>query len=237
MLHITKASKTFGSHVVLDQIDLKVEKNTILGLAGPSGGGKSTLLRCIQGLESLDSGSIQLSEKSGFMFQDFQLFPHLSVLDNLCYAQKIGKNSKDSEPIEGRAHKLLQSLGLADKALYFPHQLSGGQKQRVALARSLMMQPKILLCDEPSSGLDVATIDEVVSLLRSVRDFGLNLWRKDAAAHLAGHLGVTMIIASHDLDFLTALCDRIVILKGGSMVKDVQVKDLDKPIEILKAYY
>ncbi len=221
MLHITNASKTFGSHVVLDQIHLEVEKNSILGLAGPSGGGKSTLLRCIQGLESLDSGRIRLSGKSGFMFQDFQLFPHMTVLENLCYAPQMrGKSIKFSKAIETRAFKLLQSLGVADKAPCLPHQLSGGQKQRVALARSLMMEPQLLLCDEPSSGLDVATIGEVVSLLLSVRD-----------------LGVSMVIASHDLDFLTALCDRIVILKGGSIVKDVQVKDLDKPIEILKAYY
>ncbi len=225
MLHITKACKTFGSHVVLDQVDLKVEKNTILGLAGPSGGGKSTLLRCIQGLESLDSGSLQLEEKSGFMFQDFQLFPHMSVLENLSYAPsllcKTQKLLKDqSSTIHRQALKLLQDLGVGTKATSFPHQLSGGQKQRVALARSLMMSPKLLLCDEPSSGLDVATIADVVSLLRSVRD-----------------LGVSMIIASHDLDFLTALCNRIVVLKEGCIVADVLVKTLDKPIEILKAYY
>ena len=221
MLHITNASKTFGSHVVLDQINLQVEKNSILGLAGPSGGGKSTLLRCIQGLEYLDSGRIRLSEKSGFMFQDFQLFPHLSALENLCYAPKMrGKSVKFLKGVEMRAMKLLQSLGVADKALCLPHQLSGGQKQRVALARSLMMEPQLLLCDEPSSGLDVATIGDVVSLLLSVRD-----------------LGVSMVIASHDLDFLAALCDRIVVLKGGRMVADVQVQTLDNPIATLKAYY
>ncbi len=221
MLRITKASKTFGSHVVLDQIDLQVEKNSILGLAGPSGGGKSTLLRCIQGLESLDSGRIRLSEKSGFMFQDFQLFPHMTVMENLCYAPKMREKSmKFSKAVETRAFKLLQSLGVVDKALCLPHQLSGGQKQRVALARSLMMEPQLLLCDEPSSGLDVATIGDVVSLLLSVRD-----------------LGVSMVIASHDLDFLTALCDRIVVLKGGSIVADVQVQTLNNPIVTLKAYY
>jgi polar amino acid transport system ATP-binding protein len=221
MLHITNASKTFGSQVVLDQIHLKVEKNSILGLAGPSGGGKSTLLRCIQGLESLDSGRIRLSEKSGFMFQDFQLFPHMTVLENLCYAPTMRRKSIPfSKAIETRAFELLQSLGVVDKAVYLPHQLSGGQKQRVALARSLMMEPKLLLCDEPSSGLDVATIGDVVSLLLAVRD-----------------LGVSMVIASHDLDFLTALCDRIVVLKGGNMVADVQVQTLESPIATLKAYY
>lgn len=231
MLHITNASKTFGSHVVLDQINLQVEKNSILGLAGPSGGGKSTLLRCIQGLEYLDSGRIRLSEKSGFMFQDFQLFPHMTVMENLCYAPKKAiRQYKDwkqkklrpsfLEDIKKHADNLLHGLGLADKALYLPHQLSGGQKQRVALARSLMMEPQLLLCDEPSSGLDVATIGDVVSLLLSVRD-----------------LGVSMVIASHDLDFLTALCDRIVVLKGGRMVADVQVQTLESPIATLKAYY
>ncbi len=221
MLHITKAYKAFGSHTVLDQIDLQVEENSILGLAGPSGGGKSTLLRCIQGLESLDSGHIRHRVKSGFMFQDFQLFPHMSVLANLCYAPKARDKSEAlSKTIEAQALKLLKDLGVASKVSCLPHQLSGGQKQRVALARSLMMEPKLLLCDEPSSGLDVATIDDVVSLLRSVRA-----------------LGVGMIIASHDLDFLTALCDRIIVLKGGHMVADVEVRSLENPIAILKAYY
>lgn len=221
MLHITKACKTFGLTRVLDHIDLHVEKNSILGLAGPSGGGKSTLLRCIQDLECLDSGRIRLSAKSGFMFQDFQLFPHMTVLENLCYAPLIAsKKVKLATTLEARAIKLLQTLSVGDKTSCLPHQLSGGQKQRVALARSLMMEPQLLLCDEPSSGLDVATIGDVVSLLRSVRD-----------------LGVSMIIASHDLDFLTALCDRIVVLKGGRMVADVQVKALENPIAVLKDYY
>jgi polar amino acid transport system ATP-binding protein len=217
MLSINNAYKKFNSAVVLNNISLNIERHSIVGLAGPSGGGKSTLLRCIQKLESLDSGSIRFKEKSSFMFQDFQLFPHMKVLDNLTYAPRINRKSFDYNL---RAMHLLETLGIVDKADHFPFQLSGGQKQRVALARSLMMQPKLLLCDEPTSGLDVATIEDVVKLLFSIHD-----------------MGVSMIVASHDLDFLTKLTDRIIILKTGKIVSDVNTRDLENPIHYLKTFY
>jgi len=217
MLEINNACKNFGSVPVLNQISLQLEAQTVLGLAGPSGGGKSTLLRCIQNLETLDAGTINFVGKSGFMFQDFQLFPHMTVLQNLIYAPSLQNKAINHEE---QALTLLSSLGIADKASSYPEKLSGGQKQRVALARSLMMQPSLLLCDEPTSGLDLATIDEVISLLNSVKA-----------------LGVTMIIASHDLDFLSKMADRLVILKGGQLVADVQPKKLADPILYLKQYY
>ena len=217
MLAINEACKNFGSLSILNKVSLTLEDQMVLGLAGPSGSGKSTLLRCIQQLETLDSGSIHVAGKSGFMFQDFQLFPHMNVLQNLVYAPSLQNKTVNHEE---QAYALLKSLGISDKALAYPHRLSGGQKQRVALARSLMMKPSLLLCDEPTSGLDVATIDEVVSLLNSVKD-----------------LGVTIVIASHDLDFLCKMADRMVVLKDGQLVEDVIPKKLADPILNLKQYY
>jgi polar amino acid transport system ATP-binding protein len=167
----------------------------------------------------LDSGEIIFTGKSGFMFQDFQLFPHMTILENLVYAPNI-HHRKSIENHNNNAIKLLQNLGIVDKAECFPHQLSGGQKQRVALARSLMMQPEILLCDEPTSGLDVATIIDVVSLLSSIRD-----------------MKVTMIIASHDLDFITRIADRVILLKNATVAADVKLQDLENPIQYLKTFY
>ena len=237
MLHIANASKYFGSTPILNKLNLDLEPNTILGLAGPSGSGKSTLLRCIQQLEVLSSGTIKVAGKSGFMFQDFQLFPHMTVLKNLTYAPKLrlkamnagkknhslpGNNSTDGLPdslegIQEQALNLLTALGIADKLQCFPHQLSGGQKQRVALARSLMMHPSLLLCDEPTSGLDPAMIEEIIVLLQSVKA-----------------MGVTMVIASHDLTFITRVADRLVVLKGGELIADLNPTDVEQPIHYLK---
>lgn len=217
MLRLENASKFFGTTKVLDNISLEIAPGTITGLAGPSGGGKSTLLRCLQGLETLSSGTLHAQGARGFMFQDFQLFPHMNVLDNLIYAPKCHDEKADHK---GQARSLLESLGLLGKEKHFPHQLSGGQKQRVALARCLMMKPEYLLCDEPTSGLDVATIQDVVNLLKSVTN-----------------KGVTMIIASHDLDFLTQIADRIVVLSKGVLALDAHLKSMENPIGTLKNYY
>lgn len=217
MLQVNQVSKQFAAMPVLNQVSFTIETQTVVGLAGPSGGGKSTLLRCIQGLESLDSGEINCAGKMGFMFQDFQLFPHMTVLQNLIYAPKLQNKAVNHEE---SALQLLTSLGIAEKAKAYPEQLSGGQKQRVALARSLMMQPKVLLCDEPTSGLDLATIEDVIHLLNSIKS-----------------MGVTMIIASHDLDFLSKMADRIVVLKGGKLVADVKPNELIHPVHDLKKYY
>lgn len=217
MLKINKVSKNFGALKVLHQIDLEIDEKHIVGLAGSSGSGKSTLLRCIQGLETTDTGTIVTPGSSCFMFQDFQLFPHMTVLQNLIYAPKLHDKKGDHE---ARALHLLETLGIKNKANAYADELSGGQKQRVALARSLMINPKLLLCDEPTSGLDVATIMDVVSLLGTVRK-----------------LGVTMVIASHDLDFLTKIADRIIILKHGEIAFDAKPSELDDPIEHLKKFY
>lgn len=217
MLKISNLYKQFGDVAVLNNVNLEIKPGSILGLAGPSGGGKSTLLRCLQKLEKIDAGNIECKGKTGFMFQDFQLFPHMTVLQNIVYAPKL-KNKTNA--IQEKAISLLQNLSIESKLDHFPHQLSGGQKQRVALARSLMMEPEYLFCDEPTSGLDVATTQDVVTLLDSVRS-----------------MGVTMIIASHDLDFLTKIADRIVILKQGIIALDVDPKSYNEPIQQLKTFY
>ena len=217
MLKIIDVSKKFEDLQILDHINLVVENSKIIGLAGPSGGGKTTLLRCIQRLETIDSGTIACDSVMGFMFQDFQLFPHMTVLANLMYAPTLQNKNKDHKQY---AEQLLQTLGISSKAKDYPHQLSGGEKQRVALARSLMMHPDLLLCDEPTSGLDVATTLDVVALLESVR-----------------RMGITMVIASHDLDFLTKVSDNIFLLKAGRIVVSIAPKTIEDPIYYLKKYY
>jgi polar amino acid transport system ATP-binding protein len=209
--------KTTRNIMALNTVSFAVNKQEIVGLAGPSGSGKSTLLRCIQGIETVTSGVIEKEGSSGFMFQDFQLFPHMTVLQNLVYAPSLQDPQTNHEVA---ARVLLDRLGIAETASSRPHALSGGQKQRVALARSLMMHPGILLCDEPTSGLDVATITDIIKLLSSVRD-----------------LGITMIIASHDLDFLTKIADRIILLKAGNIIEDVKPSELKNPIEYLTNLY
>lgn len=199
MLKIIDANKKFKSVTALDNINLSIRKNEVVGLCGQSGSGKSTLLRCVQKLENLDSGEIILNGHSAFVFQDFQLFPHFNVLRNLTYASSLLEPESDYEK---KAITLLQNLGLADKALAYPQKLSGGQKQRVALARSLMLNPNILLCDEPTSGLDAESVEGVISLISELR----------------AQVNITMLIASHDMGFITKVADRIIVMRNGKII-------------------
>ncbi|MDR0631199.1 MAG: ATP-binding cassette domain-containing protein [Holosporales bacterium] len=220
MLRICNIGKSFNNIAVLNDVSVHVEESSILGLAGPSGSGKSTLLRCIQGLEKPDAGSIKYDGKIGFMFQDFQLFPHMTVLQNLVYTPTRKAASEKKQQYIAKANTLLKELGIGAKAGNYPSTLSGGQKQRVALARSLMIDPDLLLCDEPTSGLDVATISDVVALLRKVHK-----------------RNVTIIIASHDLDFLVEICDRIMLLKSGQIIADVRPSQHTNTALHLKSFY
>jgi polar amino acid transport system ATP-binding protein len=143
------------------------------------------------------------------MFQDFQLFPHMNVMNNILYAPKLQKcQSKDNKNMEenlrSKSIEILSVLGILAKADEYPHNLSGGQKQRAALARSLMMNPDVLLCDEPTSGLDIAGIDDVITLLKGVQK----------------NFATTMVIASHNVNFLNRVSDRIIILKGGKIAEN-----------------
>lgn len=221
MIKINNLCKDFGALRVLDNISMEIEEGVVTGLAGPSGSGKTTLLRCIQGdIESHDRGTIDFHGKRGFMFQDFQLFPHMDILSNLTYSPRINFPDRILEHTK-RADELLSMLGISHKKHDMPCMLSGGQKQRAALAVALMMQPDLLLCDEPTSGLDIATIDDVVALLVSV----------------AENLSITIVIASHDLDFLAKIAKRVVLIKNGRIASDVIIAKEKDPIEKLKKFY
>lgn len=204
MLEIKNLSKSFDGRKIIDQLNLSINDGEILSIVGPSGGGKTTLLRCLAGLETIDSGELLIDSKPfnpvemdnadqivGIVFQDFQLFPHLSVLDNVTLAPILAlKQSKEASETE--AMELLNKLGLNGKEHLFPYQLSGGQKQRVALARALAMKPKVLGYDEPTSALDPELRQQVEELI-----FGLKTQ------------GMTQIIVTHDLTFAENIADNI----------------------------
>ena len=217
MLSIINVSKILRGQTVLKDISLDIARGSVVGLAGPSGSGKSTLLRCIQGLEKIDAGQLACQGTTGFLFQDFQLFPHMTVLDNITYAPIHVLREPDAKD---NARNLLKQLNLDQISDVLPGQLSGGQKQRVALARTLAMHPDMLLCDEPTSGLDILSIQDVAQVLQQVKK-----------------MGVTLLIASHDLEFLSCIADRIVILKAGRLVADLMPKAWERDLNTLKGYY
>ncbi|WP_314989060.1 amino acid ABC transporter ATP-binding protein [uncultured Gemella sp.] len=203
MLELKNISKKFKDRQILENFNLTVEENKILAIVGPSGGGKTTLLRMLAGLEKIDSGEIIYNGESlpidelekrnllGFVFQDFQLFPHLTVLENLILSPiKTMDMSKDDA--EEKALTLLNKLGLDKQVNSYPISLSGGQKQRVALARAMMIDPKIIGYDEPTSALDPELRLEVEKLILKNRE-----------------LGITQIVVTHDLQFAENIADSI----------------------------
>ena len=203
MLELKNISKKFKDKEILSNFNLKVEENKILAIVGPSGGGKTTLLRMLAGLESIDSGEIifngenlplnELEKRNllGFVFQNFQLFPHMTVLENLVISPVQTMGIKKDEA-EAKAIKLLEQLGLENHCKSYPHSLSGGQKQRVALARAMMIEPKIIGYDEPTSALDPELRLEVEKLILQNKK-----------------LGVTQIVVTHDLQFAENIADDI----------------------------
>ena len=203
MLELRNINKAFGGKQILTNFSLSIPEKQILAIVGPSGGGKTTLLRMLAGLETIDSGEIYYNGESlaideletrnllGFVFQDFQLFPHLSVLDNLTLSP-IKTMSMDKEVAEKKARGLLEQLGLAGHADAFPFSLSGGQKQRVALARAMMINPEIIGYDEPTSALDPELRLEVEKLILQNKERGM-----------------TQIVVTHDLQFAENIADQI----------------------------
>ena len=203
MLELQNINKAFGGKQILTNFSLSIPEKQILAIVGPSGGGKTTLLRMLAGLETIDSGEIYYNGESlaidelekrnllGFVFQDFQLFPHLSVLDNLTLSP-IKTMSMEKEVAEKRARGLLEQLGLAGHADAFPFSLSGGQKQRVALARAMMINPEISGYDEPTSALDPELRLEVEKLILQNKERGM-----------------TQIVVTHDLQFAENIADQI----------------------------
>ena len=203
MLELRNINKAFGGKQILTNFSLSIPEKQILAIVGTSGGGKTTLLRMLAGLETIDSGEIYYNGESlaidelekrnllGFVFQDFQLFPHLSVLDNLTLSP-IKTMSMEKEVAEKRARGLLEQLGLAGHADAFPFSLSGGQKQRVALARAMMINPEIIGYDEPTSALDPELRLEVEKLILQNKERGM-----------------TQIVVTHDLQFAENIADQI----------------------------
>lgn len=215
IIRIRDVRKQFGHIKALNGVSLDIEKGEVVVIIGPSGSGKSTLLRCINRLEEFDHGSIVVDDipldtasninavrtEVGMVFQQFNLFPHLTVLDNICLAQRVVRKRNRSEA-EQIARALLVKVGIPEKEKAFPGQLSGGQQQRVAIARALAMNPKIMLFDEPTSALDPEMIQEVLDVM-------LNLARE----------GMTMVVVSHEMGFARAAANRAILMDEGLIVE------------------
>ncbi len=225
MLKATDIKKSFDGLGVLDGISMTVEKGEVLALIGPSGSGKSTFLRCVNRLERIDAGEIELDgekmcwmengklkeadettlasirRKMGMVFQSFNLFPHMSVLRNLTDAPMAVLKLSRGEA-EDRAMVLLRKVGLESKAKAYPHQLSGGQAQRVAIARALAMQPEMLCFDEPTSALDPELTQEVLAVMRDL-----------AAEHM------TMVVVTHEMSFARDVADRVILMENGQIIE------------------
>lgn len=171
MIIARQLEKRFQDRPVLREISFTIESGAMICLRGPSGSGKTTLLRCLHGLETIDGGELTIEGRTGFVFQHFNLFPHMTVLENLAYAPvKVLKRRADV--VEKEAAELLSCVSLPQMEDRYPHQLSGGQKQRVAIARTLMMQPDILLMDEPTSALDPENRNRILRIMQALNDKG-----------------------------------------------------------------
>lgn len=214
MIEFKKVDKFYGNNHILKSINLTIKNNEKVVIIGPSGSGKSTVLRCINRLEKIESGDIlfngqsilkqkqsQLSTEIGMVFQKFHLFPHLTVVQNVMEAPTWVKNMNKEQARE-LAAGLLEKVGMGDKLNSYPSQLSGGQQQRVAIARSLAMQPKLMLFDEPTSALDPELVGEVLQVI------------KQLAAE-----GMTMALVTHEMGFAREVADRIIFMDKGQIIE------------------
>ncbi len=220
-IEVRNLKKSFGPLQVLDGINFSVDKGETIAIIGPSGGGKSTMLRCLINLEKADAGDILIDEeylmkdgvypkeektkeicrRMGMVFQNFNLFPHLNVTNNLIYAP-LYVNNEAKESAMARAMETLAKVGLAEKATAFPGQLSGGQKQRVAIARALMMNPEMLLFDEPTSSLDPQLTGEVLQVMKNLANEKM-----------------TMIVVTHEMGFAREAASRVLFMMDREIVE------------------
>ncbi|OCL25823.1 peptide ABC transporter ATP-binding protein [Orenia metallireducens] len=222
MVNINNVCKSYGQLEVLKDINFSVAKGEVVVICGPSGSGKSTLIRCINRLEKINSGEIivddisiqnpktkivDISKNIGMVFQDFNLFPHMTVLENITFAPVKVKKLKLKEA-KAIATKLLERVGILDKADQYPSSLSGGQKQRVAIARSLAMQPELILFDEPTSALDPEMVGEVLGVMRDLADDGM-----------------TMIVVTHEMGFAREVADEVIFLDNGVLIEKTTPED------------
>jgi len=222
MIHVTSLSKTFDGRAVLSSVSLQVGPSEVVALVGPSGGGKSTLLRCMNGLETFDSGEIrvgahvlgagphasqaravhEIRQDLGFVFQQWNLFAHRTALGNVIEAPMVVRGWTRERATE-RARALLERTGLANREGAYPREMSGGEQQRVAIARALAMDPRALLMDEPTSALDPERVAGVIDLLRGLAQEGLAL-----------------VIVTHEMRVVRALATRVVVLHGGKITEE-----------------
>lgn len=216
MLEVNNLSKSYNDNLVLDNISFSIKKGDIVSVVGPSGSGKSTLLRCIDLLEKSEGEILfegkklykgEIGKKIGMVFQQFNLFPHLSVLDNIILAPTKLKLMAKKDATK-KAYELLDTIDLKDKANSYPNELSGGQKQRVAIIRTLIIDPDIILFDEPTSALDPEMIGEVLELIKEI-----------------ANTGKTMMIVSHEMGFVKNVSNRVLFLEDGKILFDGKTKD------------
>lgn len=216
-INVTNLKKSFGSNEVLKGIDLEIAEGEVVCIIGPSGSGKSTLLRCLNKLEDITDGHVlidgqditekttdinKVREEIGMVFQHFNLFPHLSVMDNITLAP-VELKRENKETAKAKAIELLETVGLSEKADAFPSSLSGGQKQRVAIARALAMNPEIMLFDEPTSALDPEMVGDVLEVMKKL-----------------AKQGMTMVVVTHEMGFAREVGHRVIFMDGGYIVEE-----------------
>jgi len=241
VISVRTLSKRHGERLVLREVSAEVSRGETIAIVGPSGGGKSTLLRCLNYLESFDAGEIEIAGtrlaphmgvrdrellralrvKVGMVFQQFNLFPHLTALDNIALAPRVVREVPQATA-ERRARELLARVGLGDRAGSYPHELSGGQQQRVAIARALAQDPQVLLFDEPTSALDPEMRDEVMGVIKGLA---------------AG--GMTMLVVTHEMQFAHDIATRVWVIDRGTIAEDgppAQVVDHPQT-EVAREYF